>query len=184
MDFLPTTGFFAVVGNVIGEITVEIDLSFTHELKDEQRRELLGHRTELEFRLEIVWNLPFEICVPEGMLINDFAIASHENRAAEIAFDGVGLPDGIHPSRFGSGGFLLSECRNRQDHKNRHGSKKSHASPLFAGQHFRNAGKGKALRFVAGDEVIRGDYGLAAVRAHGFVAAVMKQDYIAAANPT
>src|SRR5580693_6323856 len=39
-----------------------------------------------------------------------------------------------------------------------------------------------AFALVAGDQPIRGDHGLGAVRAHLFVSAVVQQDHVAAAN--
>src|SRR5262249_44112350 len=78
-------GVFAVVGQVIRELAVELDLPFLDELHYQHRRELLRYRPEPEFRVRGVGDVPFHIRHPIALLENHAAFFGDQDRPIELA---------------------------------------------------------------------------------------------------
>src|SRR5690349_6111817 len=75
---------FAVIGQVVGELAVQLDLSLFDKLKNHGRGELLGDRSESKLRVGSVWNIPLHVRESDRALVNDLSILRDENRAVEL----------------------------------------------------------------------------------------------------
>jgi hypothetical protein len=54
-------GVFAIVGQIVRHMTVELDGPFTYLLHHQHRRELFGDRSEAKFYVGRIRNVPFAI---------------------------------------------------------------------------------------------------------------------------
>src|ERR1700727_2618881 len=102
----PFAGVFAVVGQVVRDISIETQFSFVYELQNEKSGELLGHRSNFEFGSEVVCSVPFTICVSERVFVKDLAIAGDEDCSTEIALVGPALHDRSYQGNRGNRGVL------------------------------------------------------------------------------
>src|ERR1043165_3580287 len=75
----------AVVGQVVGELAVQLDLSLFDELKNDGRGELLGDRSESKLRVGSVRNVPLHIRKSNPALVNHFSILCDKGGAVKLA---------------------------------------------------------------------------------------------------
>src|ERR1043165_69079 len=76
---------FAVIGQVVGEFAVQLDLSLLDQLQNNGRRKLLGDRSESQLRVGCVWNVPLHVRESNPALVNPLAVLRDEGRAVKLA---------------------------------------------------------------------------------------------------
>jgi len=82
-------GVLAVVGEIVGDVAVEFDGAFGNLLNDEHGSELLGDRTETEFDVGSVGDVPLTISETVAAFEDDFVVFGDENCAREFAAVGI-----------------------------------------------------------------------------------------------
>src|SRR5205814_7958082 len=75
---------FSIIGQIIRELSVELDLSFLDKLQDERRGKLLGDGTDAKFCVRLIRDHPFHIRHPKAFLVNYLALFSNQNRAVKL----------------------------------------------------------------------------------------------------
>src|SRR5215831_15422165 len=73
-----------IIGQIVCEAAIQPDLAFVDKLKNQQSRELLCQRPDLEFRVSIVRNIPFAVCGPIAALVYDLFPPCDQDIATEI----------------------------------------------------------------------------------------------------
>src|ERR1041385_2181380 len=76
---------FAVIGQVVGEFAVQLDLSLFNQLQNNGRRKLLGDRSESKLRVGGVWNVALHVRESKPALVNPLAVLRDEARAVKLA---------------------------------------------------------------------------------------------------
>ena len=75
---------FSIVGQVIRDFRIELDLSLLDELHRQRRRELLRDRAEAKLRIGRIRNIPLHIRLPVRTFVNNLPILRDEGRAIEL----------------------------------------------------------------------------------------------------
>ena len=88
----------AIVRNVVREVSLQLNFSLVNKLQNKQSRELLCHRTDLEFRVHIIRDIPVAARKSESPLVNDASTAGDQNRSVELTSCSMRLHDLIYSS--------------------------------------------------------------------------------------
>jgi hypothetical protein len=97
---------FAVIGQVIRDLRIELDLSLLDQLHRQRRRELLRDRAQAKLRVRRIRYIPFHVREPKPAFVNNLPILCHEGRAIELL---VLVREGQHLLNFRS--MVLGQCR-------------------------------------------------------------------------
>ena len=70
-------GVLTIIRQVICDFAVEPDFALLNQLQYQSRCELLGDRTQSEFGVGRIGNIPFHVGQAETLLVNDLSIFGH-----------------------------------------------------------------------------------------------------------
>jgi hypothetical protein len=86
-----------IVGEILRQVNIEVDLAFVPQLEDRGRRELLGDRSDLEHRIGGHGDVPLHICLSVCLEHEGVAALDHRNgKPGDPPFDEQRLRDRVH----------------------------------------------------------------------------------------
>ena len=100
------SGFAGIEGQIIGHVPVQKDFPLLDQLHDHDRGHRLGHRSDLESRVDRVRHMPLPIRLAECTLVHDPPLLRDEYGAVELSERGRATKERIDAGGGGARGFI------------------------------------------------------------------------------
>ncbi len=113
MDGDLVTRVLSIVGQVIGDLAIELDLAIFGQQQNKRSSKLLGHGSDAKSRVGPVRDRPFHIRHPKTFLVDDLALFSDQHRPVELPVVMILLEQLVDLLR-----RLLRECVRRGSERN------------------------------------------------------------------